>query len=233
MFDSEIQNRLLSLIEQVTQSATAGRSQAGEIAQPVKAVYETQIQAISENTQALLQNTIEKAGGLAGAAQTAGGVLSSIAKSVFGLAPLVSGISKLFGGGEQAAPPPLVEYNWPEPVNIEAGLTPAGTINVMDYGQGDLPRLMAAAQAMAAGEGRRWETEPLVWDDRGTASAAVTPGDGPEGGAAAGRIGGPQVTVQVQALDTRSFLDHSDEIARAVREAILSSHTLNDAMQEL
>ncbi|MEK7406858.1 MAG: hypothetical protein AAB225_17415 [Acidobacteriota bacterium] len=41
------------------------------------------------------------------------------------------------------------------------------------------------------------------------------------------------VTVQVQAMDSRSFLDHSGEIARAVREAMLHSHALNDIVSEL
>jgi hypothetical protein len=41
------------------------------------------------------------------------------------------------------------------------------------------------------------------------------------------------VTVQVQAMDSRSFLDHSDEIAAAVREAILNGHTLSDVVSEL
>ncbi|MBX5494278.1 MAG: hypothetical protein IRZ15_02990 [Bryobacteraceae bacterium] len=43
----------------------------------------------------------------------------------------------------------------------------------------------------------------------------------------------PQVTVQVQAMDSRSFLDHSEEIARAVREAMLHSHSLNDVVTDL
>jgi len=41
------------------------------------------------------------------------------------------------------------------------------------------------------------------------------------------------ITVQVQAMDSRSFLDHSDDIARAVREAILSAHALGDVVNEL
>jgi len=41
------------------------------------------------------------------------------------------------------------------------------------------------------------------------------------------------VTVQVRAMDSRSFLEHSDEIARAVREAMLNSHALNDVVSEL
>jgi hypothetical protein len=41
------------------------------------------------------------------------------------------------------------------------------------------------------------------------------------------------VQITVQAIDSRSFLDHRDEIARAVREAILDSHSLNDVVAEI
>jgi hypothetical protein len=41
-----------------------------------------------------------------------------------------------------------------------------------------------------------------------------------------------QVTVQVQAMDSRSFLDHSQEIALAVRQAMLESSVLNDVVRE-
>lgn len=40
-----------------------------------------------------------------------------------------------------------------------------------------------------------------------------------------------QITVQVQALDSQSFLDHSDDIAMAVRQAMLTSTTLNDVIR--
>ena len=42
-----------------------------------------------------------------------------------------------------------------------------------------------------------------------------------------------QVTVNVQAMDARSFLDRSSDIAAAVREAILNSSSLNDVVTEL
>jgi hypothetical protein len=42
----------------------------------------------------------------------------------------------------------------------------------------------------------------------------------------------PQVIVNVNALDTRSFLDHSGEIAKALREAVLNSTTVSDVMNE-
>jgi hypothetical protein len=43
----------------------------------------------------------------------------------------------------------------------------------------------------------------------------------------------PPIQINVQAMDSRSFLDHSDEIARAVRDAMLHSHGLNDVVSEL
>jgi hypothetical protein len=43
----------------------------------------------------------------------------------------------------------------------------------------------------------------------------------------------PQITVQVQALDSQSFLDHSGDIAMAVRQAMLESSVLNDVIREI
>ncbi len=56
-----------------------------------------------------------------------------------------------------------------------------------------------------------------------------------------GQGGGPrpvnlapaQITVQVQAMDSRSFLDHSHDIARAVRQAMLETTVLNDVIREV
>jgi hypothetical protein len=41
------------------------------------------------------------------------------------------------------------------------------------------------------------------------------------------------IVVQVQAMDSRSFLDHRDEIARAVRQAMLETNALGDVVREL
>ena len=43
----------------------------------------------------------------------------------------------------------------------------------------------------------------------------------------------PQITVQVQTMDSQSFMDHSHEIATAVREAVLNMHSLNDVISDL
>ncbi len=43
----------------------------------------------------------------------------------------------------------------------------------------------------------------------------------------------PQINIQVNAMDSRSFLDHSAEIASAVRAALLNSNSLNDVIADL
>ena len=42
-----------------------------------------------------------------------------------------------------------------------------------------------------------------------------------------------QITVQVQAIDSQSFMDHSHDIATAVREAVLNMNSLNDVISDL
>jgi hypothetical protein len=43
----------------------------------------------------------------------------------------------------------------------------------------------------------------------------------------------PSVQINIQAMDSQSFLDRQDDIARAVREAMLHSSSLNDVVLEL
>ena len=55
----------------------------------------------------------------------------------------------------------------------------------------------------------------------------------PRSVSAAPRSANTSINVSVQTIDARSFLDHSDDIARAVREAMLNSHPLNDVISEV
>ena len=43
----------------------------------------------------------------------------------------------------------------------------------------------------------------------------------------------PQITVNVQAMDARSFLDRSSDIAAAVRDAMLNLNSINDVVNDL
>jgi hypothetical protein len=69
--------------------------------------------------------------------------------------------------------------------------------------------------------------------------AGLTPVDYDQAGMARAFDGGtrassqPQVQVTVQAMDARSFLDRSTEIAAAVREAMLNLNSINDVVNDL
>lgn len=69
----------------------------------------------------------------------------------------------------------------------------------------------------------------------GGAPGAVAPASYGETGQPRGQSLGasPQVTIQVNAMDSQSFLDHSDDIAMAVKQAILNSNSLNDVISGL
>ena len=73
-----------------------------------------------------------------------------------------------------------------------------------------------------------------VSENGGPAFAADHPQGGlPRAAPAGGQMSAPaQITVQVQAMDSQSFLDHSGDIARAVRQAMLESSVLNDVVRE-
>ena len=42
-----------------------------------------------------------------------------------------------------------------------------------------------------------------------------------------------QITVNVQAMDARSFMDRSGDIAMAVRDAMLNLNSINDVVNDL
>jgi hypothetical protein len=69
----------------------------------------------------------------------------------------------------------------------------------------------------------------------GGSSGQIVPVDYGQNGQVRGQpaSSAPQINIQVNAMDSQSFLDHSDEIAKAVREAMLSSHSLNDVIADL
>lgn len=156
------------------------------------------------------------AGGKAAASPSPG---ASIAKAALGTAgggltllPIVSGLLKLFGvGGKKEEPPPLEKFALPPSIQAEAGLSASGETFLIDRGVGDrIRQLPATVRSTQAGGGSGW------------AGAGTAPGGT-----------GASITVNVQAMDSQSFLDRREDIARAVREAMLQSHSLNDVVSEL
>ncbi len=137
---------------------------------------------------------------------------ATILKSGFGLLPLIGALAGLFGGGHSEAPEPLVKYAMPAPLDFETVETERG-LSIVDFDQ--------------FGMARAYETE--------AASRPVTKrGEAGDSGATGHVItAGPQITVNVQAMDARSFLDRSGDIAAAVRNAMLNLNPINDVVNDL
>jgi hypothetical protein len=150
-----------------------------------------------------------------GSSSDVGSTVLSIASKVFGsglgLVPLISGLFDLFGGGGASTPPPLVKYAMPERQYFTGAAAGNGFVQA-DYDQSGMPRLYN----VLAGSGAL-----------GSALAAPNP----SGSTAANPIS--QINVNVQAMDARSFLDHSNEIAQAVRYAMLNLSSINDVVNDL
>jgi hypothetical protein len=147
----------------------------------------------------------------AGGGTSALSVASTIFESGLGIVPLVSGLLGLFGGGS-STPPPLERYIMPDRLYFTGADTSGGAGNA-DYDQFGMPRLYGGMTSAM--------TTPV--------SSGLTP-------AATGTASGSsssQVNVTVQAMDSQSFLDHSSEIAQALRQAMLSLSSVNDVVNDL
>jgi hypothetical protein len=81
----------------------------------------------------------------------------------------------------------------------------------------------------------KFRMPPALRVDAGFQGGAIAPLDYGQGERPrlAAPAAAPQVTVNVTAMDSRSFLDHSGEIANAVRRAMLESNALNDVIGEM
>ena len=116
------------------------------------------------------------------------------------------------------------------------GIVPAVSALVKLFGGGGedapepLPKYVAPAAlnldvANTAAVGTGLEFNPVRYAAGNLPSATVTAANEP--------ASATQVVVQVNAMDSRSFMDHSTEIAHAVREAILNMHPLTDVVSDL
>ena len=159
----------------------------------------------------LIASTVEPA---AGASESRSGAIASAALRSAGggltLLPVVTSLLKLFGVGKRKEElPALAKYELPARIRAEAGLSQSGETFLIDRGVGDRIRQLPVPAGAAPFAGIQ-------------AEAGST-----QHGA------GASITVNVQAMDSQSFMDRREDIARAVREAMLQSHSLNDVVSEL
>ncbi len=135
-----------------------------------------------------------------------------------GILSLIGGLIGLFGGGS-SAPPALEKYEKPSPISFESADTGSG-LSASDFDQMGAPRpYSSAGDAPAAADG-------------GVASSSVGGAGGGTSGSG-GNAAAPQISVTVQTMDAQSFLDNSDQIAQAVRGAMLNLSSINDVVGEL
>jgi hypothetical protein len=188
-------------------------------------VTQGSVDSITANTSALTQAPSQSSsgGGLAGAADAASGLIgggSSLGGGLLGggLSLLFDGIKSLFGGGS-SEPPPLTTYVPPAAQNFELASSNGVTGDAV-YDANGRPRESDVAQA-AIGNVQSGGTGGASGSSKGSGT-----GQGSSNGS-------QQVTVQVQAMDSQSFLDRSGDIASAVRKAMLNMHSINDVIGDL
>ena len=148
----------------------------------------------------------------------------------------------------QAANRTAAETNVPtsQPHAGDSGWSISGTLlNIFGGGLGLSPLISGIASLFGGGQDTsslaplvRFALPPAVQADAGVSEAggqafAVDYSQGGLSRAVSAPTPAPaQITVQVQAMDSRSFLDHSSDIAMAVRQAMLESSVLNDVVRE-
>jgi hypothetical protein len=168
-------------------------------------VNQAAAQATQDNTQAISLNSTVRAQGGSSTAGTVGGVLENVLGIGTGLSPLITGLISLFGGGGGSTQQsPLATLIMPPKTTVNAGISEG-----------------APAQPFGVDYSQGGQPRPVSMSN-----SASNSGSG-------GASNAPQITVQVQALDSQSFLDHSTDIAMAVRQAMLESNVLNDVIQGL
>ncbi len=201
----------------------------------LRGTSELQTEAVFQNTEAVIQNTVAQAsGGKSSTASSVGQAVGRVLRSGLGLAPLLTGLLGLFrrepSGGSA---PALVSYERPPAIHFEGLINRSGesgrTLSLPgSTGASQSSPEWSWARKLVVRDGAMPERGPVMADGSGP----WTPRWGWD--KEARRVEAPvNVTVEVRALDSRSFLEHSEDIARAVREAMLHSHALNDVVSEL
>jgi hypothetical protein len=177
-------------------------------------VIDAQTDATSANTDALGVETQTKSSGSSGssAASDAVSTVSSVLGGGLSLLPLISIFTSLFGGGQAQQPAPLVPYSMPPALNLQT------TTNDQDvtYGENGLPKTANQPSTNQPAANQQTSSQPAGSQPASTGASSTQ-----------------QITVQVQAMDSQSFLDHSDDIAQAVRRAMLNMSSLNDIVNDL
>lgn len=158
-------------------------------------------------TEAIYTNT--SSGGSGGGSSPLS-LVSSFLGGGLGMIPLIGGLLSLFGGGSSEQQP-LEKYVKPDQLYF-TGADVGGSVQDADYNQYGMPRLYSDTTSGSTSQSTSFSGSP-------------TPSSG-------GSSTSP-INVTIQALDSQSFLDRSSDIAQAVRQAMLTSNSINDVVSDL
>ena len=224
-------------------------SQAAQEISQLRASYQAQADLIAANTTALEKNS--SSAGNQSTGGSVGGAVKSVAESVLGggilgIIPLISGIASLFGGGS-SAPAPLPTYVPPPSIQLDStiqnGFKSAAASTSSGVSQADSAGSQGLTGLLADGWSQGSGSNSTSVNQSGVASGSDLQSNYQNsGGDNSLRSNGianqqtafsPQVTVNISAMDSQSFLDRSADIASAVREAVLNLHPLNSVLADL
>jgi hypothetical protein len=146
---------------------------------------------------------------------TAESVATTVLESGLGIVPVIAGIIGLFEGGH-AAPDPLTKYAMPDSIQFQGDIS-GGAGGIDGFDQMGMPR------GDATPDGAPTETSELQGTT--TSTTGATPPNTMQPGVPAQSMAQPG--------DPQWFMDHSYDIAQAVRSAMLNLNSINDVVNDL
>jgi hypothetical protein len=201
---SDVQSLVHDLLPQSGDGFSSALTEASRQIDALRSANQALDEVVQSNTKAVTQNSAAQGGGKS-IASTVGSVASTLLGSGLGLIPLITSLTHLFGGGNsEPALPAQGPYVSPAPLRLDRGDTAQANTGISGFA-------------------------PVVYGQNGLPRLASNDGQA----RSSTPVAGPQISIQVNALDSRSFMDHSDEIAQAVRQAMLNSHSLNDVVNDI
>ncbi len=152
------------------------------------------------------------------------GGLSSGLLGGLGVGQLLSGAIGLLGlGSSSKTLPPLQRFTLPDPQQLVATIPHAPKLL-------PVPSTVRTGSTAIASDSQTRSPLPQSHAEGSRGSSSGLTGSTPGGQLA---NSGHQVHVHVSAMDTQSFMDRSSDIAKAVKNAMLQSSSLNDVISEI
>lgn len=225
-----------NVVPQTGQNLPDSMLQLSRQMEQLRAINQISSDTLAANTLAIAQNTAVQGSGK-GVGSTIGNAASGLFSNALNALPLVSGLTRLFRGSAPDPLPTLLPYIQPAPIHVDqsiggSGLSQTGTSAYQQpaSASGRVNQFVGLNTILAS-----TPLESLAKPDVGqsVALSALRAGPGEAVGVEPSQRNVPSISIQVNAMDSRSFLDHSHDIALAVRDAMLNLNALNDVVNDL